>query len=49
MKTLEHFLYEQKIKTRLPHVYLDMDGVLVNLMKETKRFMVNLWTKFPNL
>ena len=33
MKTLEHFLYEQEIKKRLPHVYLDMDGVLVNLEK----------------
>lgn len=37
MKTLEHFLYEQKIKTRLPHVYLDMDGVLVNLMKGAEK------------
>ena len=32
-KTLLHFLIEQKIKHRLPHVYLDMDGVLVNLEK----------------
>ena len=30
-KTLLHFLYEQGIKHRLPHVYLDMDGVLVDL------------------
>ena len=32
-KTLLHFLYEQGIKHRLPHVYLDMDGVLVDLEK----------------
>ena len=32
-KTLIHFLYEQGIEHRLPHVYLDMDGVLVNLEK----------------
>ena len=30
-KTLLHFLYEQGIKHQLPHVYLDMDGVLVDL------------------
>ena len=30
-KTLIHFLYEQGIEHRLPHVYLDMDGVLVDL------------------
>ena len=30
-KTLLHFLYEQGIRHRLPHVYLDMDGVLVDL------------------
>ena len=30
-KTLLYFLYEQGIKHRLPHVYLDMDGVLVDL------------------
>ena len=33
MKTLESFLIEYEIKQRLPHVYLDMDGVLVNLEK----------------
>ena len=33
MKTLLHLLYELKIKDGLPHVYLDMDGVLVNLEK----------------
>ena len=33
MKTLTHFLYEYKIKEALPNVYLDMDGVLVNLAK----------------
>ena len=32
-KTLIHFLYEQGIEHRLPHVYLDMDGVLVDLEK----------------
>ena len=32
-KTLIHFLYEQGIEYRLPHVYLDMDGVLVDLEK----------------
>ena len=30
-KTLIQFLYEQGINTSLPHVYLDMDGVLVDL------------------
>ena len=30
-KTLIQFLYEQGIEQRLPHVYLDMDGVLVDL------------------
>ena len=33
MKTLTYFLNEYKIKETLPHVYLDMDGVLVNLEK----------------
>ena len=33
MKKLVHFLYEYKVKQTLPHVYLDMDGVLVNLEK----------------
>ena len=32
-KTLIQFLYEQGIEKRMPHVYLDMDGVLVNLEK----------------
>ena len=32
-KSLIQFLYEQGIEHRLPHVYLDMDGVLVNLEK----------------
>ena len=32
-KTLIQFLYEQGIEHRMPHVYLDMDGVLVNLEK----------------
>ena len=32
-KTLIQFLYESGIETRMPHVYLDMDGVLVNLEK----------------
>ena len=30
-KTLLQFLFEQGIKHQLPHVYLDMDGVLVDL------------------
>ena len=33
MKTLAYFLNEYKIKETLPHVYLDMDGVIVNLEK----------------
>ena len=33
MKTLTYFLNEYKIKETLPHVYLDMDGVIVNLEK----------------
>ena len=33
MKTLASFLVEQGIEFRLPHVYLDMDGVMVNLEK----------------
>ena len=34
MKKLIHFLYEYELRsTGLPHVYLDMDGVLVNLEK----------------
>ena len=33
MKTLESFLIEYELRQRLPHVYLDMDGVLVNLEK----------------
>ena len=33
MKFFRHFLYEQEIEYKLPHVYLDMDGVLVNLEK----------------
>jgi 5'(3')-deoxyribonucleotidase len=33
VKTLTHLLYELKIKDALPHVYLDMDGVIVNLEK----------------
>jgi len=34
MKKLIHFLYEYALRsTGLPHVYLDMDGVLVNLEK----------------
>ena len=32
-RTLIQFLYEQGIEKRMPHVYLDMDGVLVNLEK----------------
>ena len=32
-KTLIQFLYESGIETGMPHVYLDMDGVLVNLEK----------------
>ena len=32
-KTLIQFLYESGIETRMPHVYLDMDGVLVDLEK----------------
>ena len=33
MKTLTYFLNEYKIKETLPHVYVDMDGVIVNLEK----------------
>ena len=33
MKTLAYFLNEYKIKETLPHVYVDMDGVIVNLEK----------------
>ena len=33
MKKLEHLLHELRIREKLPHVYLDMDGVLVNLEK----------------
>ena len=33
MKTLAYFLNEYRIKETLPHVYLDMDGVIVNLEK----------------
>ena len=33
MKNLEQFLVEYDLKSVLPHVYLDMDGVLVNLEK----------------
>ena len=40
-KTLLHFLYEQGIEYRLPHVYLDMDGVLVDLEKEAKKMGFN--------
>ena len=32
-KTLIQFLYEQGIEHKMPHVYLDMDGVLVDLEK----------------
>ena len=32
-KTLIQFLYESGIEGGMPHVYLDMDGVLVNLEK----------------
>ena len=33
MKNLEQFLVEYDLKSEIPHVYLDMDGVLVNLEK----------------
>ena len=33
MKKLSNFLVEYELKSELPHVYLDMDGVLVDLMK----------------
>ena len=33
MKQLSNFLVEYELKSELPHVYLDMDGVLVNLEK----------------
>ena len=33
MKNLIQFLIEYDLKSEIPHVYLDMDGVLVNLEK----------------
>ena len=33
MKTLLHLLCELRLRDTLPHVYVDMDGVLVNLEK----------------
>ena len=33
MKNLAQFLAEYDLKSEIPHVYLDMDGVLVNLEK----------------
>ena len=55
-KTLIQFLYEQGIEHKMPHVYLDMDGVLVDLEKgaygeslESKKKEAELMNSYLNV